>query len=33
LDQIDDIAGYLSTRPVLSKQLIDAAAESYFAKL
>jgi len=33
LDQIMDIATYLGTRPVLSKQLIDAACESYFAKL
>jgi len=33
LDQIDDIASYLSTKPVLSKQLIDAAADSYFAEL
>jgi hypothetical protein len=33
LDQIDDIAAYLSTRPVLSKQLIDAACDSYFAKI
>jgi len=33
LDQIDDIATYLGTRPVLSKQLIDAAADSYFAEI
>jgi len=33
LDQIDDIAGYLGTKPVLSKQLIDAACESYFAEI
>jgi hypothetical protein len=33
LDQIDDIAGYMSVRPVLSKQLIDAACAGYFAKL
>jgi predicted ATPase with chaperone activity len=33
LDQIDDIAAYLSTRPLLSKQLIDAACESYFAEI
>jgi len=28
LDQIQDIAGYLSVQPVLSKQLIDAACDS-----
>ncbi len=33
LDQISDIATYLGTRPVLSKQLIDAACESYFAEI
>ena len=33
LDQIDDIATYLGTKPILSKQLIDAACESYFAKI
>jgi predicted ATPase with chaperone activity len=33
LEQIDDIAGYLGKRPVLSKELIDAAVESYFAKI
>jgi hypothetical protein len=33
LDQIDDIATYLGTKPVLSKQLIDAACDSYFAKI
>jgi hypothetical protein len=33
LDQISDIATYLGTRPVLSKQLIDAACASYFAKI
>jgi hypothetical protein len=33
LDQIWDIATYLGTRPVLSKQLIDAACDSYFSEL
>jgi hypothetical protein len=33
LDQIADIAAYLGTRPVMSKQLIDAACESYFAEI
>ncbi|MBN1659766.1 MAG: ATP-binding protein [Anaerolineae bacterium] len=33
LDQIQDIAAYLSTQPALSKQLIDAACDSYFAQL
>jgi predicted ATPase with chaperone activity len=33
LDQINDIAIYLGTKPVLSKQLIDAACESYFAEI
>ncbi len=33
LDQIHDIAAYLGTRPCLTKQLIDAACESYFADL
>lgn len=33
LDQIYDIATYLSVKPVLSKQLIDAACESYFAEI
>lgn len=33
LDQIQDIAVFLGTRPVLSKQLIDAACESYFAEI
>jgi predicted ATPase with chaperone activity len=33
LDQISDIADYLSVHPTLSKQLIDAACESYFAKI
>ncbi|HSJ55876.1 MAG TPA: ATP-binding protein, partial [Anaerolineae bacterium] len=33
LDQIADIAAYLNTSPVLSKQLIDAACDSYFADL
>jgi SpoVK/Ycf46/Vps4 family AAA+-type ATPase len=33
LDQIADIAAYLGTRPTLSKQLIDAACDSYFAEI
>jgi len=33
LDQIDDIASYLGTKPALTKQLIDAACESYFAEI
>jgi hypothetical protein len=33
LDQINDIAIYLGTRPMLSKQLIDAACESYFSEI
>jgi predicted ATPase with chaperone activity len=33
LDQIKDIAGYMGVRPTLSKQLIDAACDSYFAKI
>ncbi len=33
LDQIEDIASYLGIKPVLSKQLIDAACESYFAEV
>jgi len=33
LDQISDIATYMSTRPLLSKQLIDAACASYFAEI
>jgi predicted ATPase with chaperone activity len=33
LDQIEDIAAYLGIKPALSKNLIDAAAESYFAKI
>jgi hypothetical protein len=33
LDQIHDIAVYLATKPILSKQLIDAACESYFAEI
>jgi hypothetical protein len=33
LDQISDIAAYLGTQPALSKQLIDAAVESYFAEI
>jgi hypothetical protein len=33
LDQIADIAAYLSIKPVVSKQLIDAAVESYFSEI
>ncbi len=33
VDQIVDISTYFGTRPALSKQLIDAACESYFADL
>jgi len=33
LDQITDIATYLGTRPTLSRKLIDAACESYFATI
>jgi predicted ATPase with chaperone activity len=33
LDQIHDIAAYFGTRPSLTKQLIDAACEGYFADL
>lgn len=33
LDQIKDIAVYMGTQVVLSKQLIDAACDSYFADL
>jgi hypothetical protein len=33
LDQIMDIATYLGTRPVLSRQFIDAACETYFAEV
>lgn len=33
LDQIIDIATYLGIRPAVSKQLIDAACESYFAEI
>jgi len=33
LDQIQDISTYLGVRPTLSKQLIDAACESYFADI
>jgi predicted ATPase with chaperone activity len=33
LDQISDIAAYMGARPVLSKQLIDAACSTYFADL
>jgi hypothetical protein len=33
LDQISDIAAYLGIKPVLSKQLIDAAVDSYFSEI
>jgi predicted ATPase with chaperone activity len=33
LDQINDIAIYMGTKPALTKQLIDAACESYFAEI
>jgi len=33
LEQITDIATYLGIRPALSKKLIDAACETYFAEL
>jgi len=33
LDQINDIAVYMGIRPALSKQLIDAACDSYFAEI
>lgn len=33
LDQIMDISTYLGVRPTLSKQLLDAACESYFADI
>jgi hypothetical protein len=33
LDQIQDIAVYMDQRPVLSKELIDAACASYFAEI
>jgi hypothetical protein len=33
VDQIIDIAEYLNTRPALSKELIDRAADSYFVEL
>ncbi|MBN1486275.1 MAG: ATP-binding protein [Anaerolineae bacterium] len=33
LDQIIDIASYLSVQPTLSKELIDRAADSYFVEL
>jgi predicted ATPase with chaperone activity len=32
-DQILDIAGYLSTEPVMSRELLDQAAQSYFVEL
>jgi predicted ATPase with chaperone activity len=33
LDQISDIATYLGIKPALTKQLIDAACDSYFAEI
>jgi predicted ATPase with chaperone activity len=33
LDQISDIAAYLNTKPIVSKQLIDAAVASYFSEI
>jgi len=33
LDQIQDISSYLGVAPVLSKQLIDSAVDSYFADI
>lgn len=33
LDQISDIATYLSIQPAFTKQLIDAACDSYFAEI
>lgn len=33
LEQISDIATYLGTRPALTKQLIDAACDTYFAEI
>ena len=33
LEQIHDIATYLSVKPALTKQLIDAACDSYFAEI
>lgn len=33
LEQIEDIASYFGTKPALTKQLIDAACESYFAEI
>ncbi|PKN89971.1 MAG: AAA family ATPase, partial [Chloroflexi bacterium HGW-Chloroflexi-7] len=32
-DQILDIAHYLAVEPVMSKEMIDKAAESYFVEL
>jgi hypothetical protein len=32
-DQILDIAGYLSTEPMMSRELLDRAAQSYFVEL
>jgi hypothetical protein len=33
VDQIVDISTFFGTRPALTKQLLDAACESYFADL
>jgi predicted ATPase with chaperone activity len=33
LDQIGDLSIYMGTKPVLSKQMIDAACDSYFAEI
>jgi SpoVK/Ycf46/Vps4 family AAA+-type ATPase len=33
LDQLIDIARYLNTQPMLSKDLIDRAGEAYFVEL
>lgn len=33
LDQISDISAYMGAKPAMTKQLIDAACESYFAEL
>ncbi|HSJ55402.1 MAG TPA: ATP-binding protein, partial [Anaerolineae bacterium] len=33
LEQIHDIATYLGTKPALTRQLIDAACETYFAEI
>jgi SpoVK/Ycf46/Vps4 family AAA+-type ATPase len=33
IDQLMDISGYLGVEPILSKDLLDQAAESYFVEL